>query len=240
MASLCSKDTSNKDKHASDQHISDAVKLYKGSPNIEVSPGMVSQKFPPETESANKKSKLSCASGDKLFEYKPFQIEEWIGTNFRSTLWESSWVKYLNHNSRVFVQGKDFVKPHTLCLVCKTICTDPKLLSGLLDGKWDGLDCDDLDCDEPCPRRYETIEEFNISASKGCHMCTMILHGLWTTDVHCCLLFDLTLNEPKAGLMVGPGPFGFFKFYPHSNPKLQRSLYSTQSRSCSTLYPTIC
>jgi hypothetical protein len=298
MASLCSKDTSNKDKHASNQHISNTVNLQEDPSNIEVSPGMVSQECPPETESANKTPELSCTNGDKLFELKPFQIEEWSGDlkeEFGSRSWESRWMKYLNHNSRVFIQGKEFVNPHTLCLLCKTICTHPRLLSSLLGGKWDDLDCGaprrkshlvklvthhttqmgrralrrivremplrkshnaihrtnnndrgalPRQYDRETMRFYEAIEELIISAFDGCHMCTMILYDLLASDVHCELSFpppsEPGPNVSGVSLIMGGYYTGSFFLHPHSNQNLQRSLDFTQSKACSTLYPTLC
>jgi hypothetical protein len=245
MASISSKDTSNKRKHVSGRHISNAVKSQGDPSNMDVFHGMGSQECPPETESGNKEP----PNDDKLLKFEPFQVEEWSGdlgrTMFGDDSWESNWVKYLDHNNSVLIQGKEFVKPHILCLACKAICTHPKLLPSLLSSKWDDIDY----YGEPSLRHYETIEELIISVSEGCHMCTMMLYSIWSPNIYPGARFEFHFeapgpasNEPVVELLMNfdDSEVGFFMLYPHSNQNLQGSLHSTQSTPFSTLHLTSC
>ncbi|PQE21273.1 heterokaryon incompatibility protein [Rutstroemia sp. NJR-2017a WRK4] len=226
-----SKDTSNKPKRGFSRHV---LRARQGELDLSPDPEIVPQECPPETESANKKPKLPCLNRDKLLELKPFKVEEWsedLGENmFGDDAWQSSWARYLHHNNRLLTQGKEFVTPHTLCLVCKTICTHPKLL----EWRWAGI----ASHSEPCPPHYETIEELIISASEGCHMCSMILYDKssipdrYPRDG---FRFDFEgsgsgSHTPLVNLVTGSSNSGVgsFIFYPHSDPKLPRNLHSTQ------------
>jgi hypothetical protein len=135
---------------------------------------------------------------------------------------------YLDNYDKVFIDGKDFVKPHALCEVCRKFCRKLGFLQTLLHGR---------PFRKPrlrykAPNHYRTPEELDTSASDGCHMCTLILHQLRRSYGDFKYQFSTCPAQSSfARLLLNGDSIGEFALYPlpTENP---------QCRSCPGLYPT--
>jgi hypothetical protein len=211
-----------KQKHISNQNILKFGEPYENLSNTNVS--LVIVPYPNSLEpGVSEESESSCSSTSRLIDYGPPQQGE-----FRRDFQGIKWKDYGDDNSRVFIQGKDFIKPYILCLVCKKFCRESGVLQRLLPGETLRVRNYENEAPEHEARDHHlTKKELQLSVSKGCHMCTLILYGIeygiWAEPTHNLKFqFQTWFATSKVMLKLGDNTFGSFNLYPLLNENSQR------------------
>ena len=226
---LISKTTKIKLKYQSNQSTLSVHEPDENPSTTDVSLEKLSQECATKPGATKKEPEGPSSSTGLSINHGPLPLEVCSSTEEDDCpiSWQKAqWEVYLNHTGRVFIQEKDSVTPHILCLVCKKFCKESKILQSLLHGE----PFDSSTFKYFAPDHYQTKEELDISASKGCHMCTLIRYGVRPP------YDDFKFRFQRY--LVGPGYikygksrnfFGEFIFHPLLNE-------NSQCKSCLDLH----